>query len=272
MVAVALPAIPGSFSVTLGQAGWVAIINSLIISAFMLPMGRAADTFGRLRMHLAGIAMFTTGAILVAVAPSFPLLLAGRAVMALGSVMGQSVGTAMIVAVFPTHERGTAIGSQTTAVAIGAASGPVLAGLILDVFSWQLLFIFLAIPAAIAALVMVMNNPLQLPWVSMAMAGLLLVALALAVAFVVRQRRFAYPMLRPEFFSDRLFSYFAMARVIGCMGTTGNFFLTPIFLISLRGLSPLTTGAVMFTNSVCLGVSAQLVGRLPDRFGGVPFV
>jgi len=309
MVAVALPAIAESFSITLGHVGWVVIINSLIISALMLPMGRAADTFGRLRMHLWGIVLFAAGALSIALAPTFALLLTGRALMAVGSAMGQSVGTAMIVAVFPPEERGKAIGSQTTAVAIGAASGPILGGVILDVLSWQALFALLLVPVlvafvvgvvvldesmvspagdvvaapydwpgavisalAITSLVMVINNPLRLTITSPWLLGLIGLGIALSVAFVLHERRFAHPMLRLEFFSDRLFALLSITRILGFMGTTTNFFLTPVYLISVRGVSSLTAGSVMFANSLCLAVSAQIVGRLSDRYGNTPFI
>src|SRR5690606_28126025 len=78
------------------------------------------------------------------------LLILGRVVMATGNAMGQAVGTAMIVAIFPPSERGNAIGSQTTAVAIGGASGPILGGVVLQFAPWEALFLMLVVPVAIA--------------------------------------------------------------------------------------------------------------------------
>ena len=150
MVFVALSAIADDFGVTLGTVAWVVIVQALVISALMLPMGRFADIVGRKRIHLTGLVLFAGGALLVAFAPTFELLIAARVVMAVGNSMGQPVGTAMVVSVFPEHERGKAIGAQTTAVAIGGASGPIIAGLVLQVLPWQALFIGLTIPIAVA--------------------------------------------------------------------------------------------------------------------------
>ena len=100
-------------------------------------MGRLADIVGWRRVHVTGLVLFGAGAVLTALAPSFPLLIVARIVMAAGNAMGQSVGTAMVVAVFPPRERGMAIGSQTTAVAIGGASGPIVGGLTLQVLPWR---------------------------------------------------------------------------------------------------------------------------------------
>ncbi|MDG2111644.1 MAG: MFS transporter, partial [Actinomycetota bacterium] len=150
MVFVALPSIADDYDTTLRAVGWVVIAQALTISSLMMPMGRLADQFGRRRMHLSGLALFGVGSLAVSLAPSFGLLIAARVLMAIGNAMGQSVGTAMVVAVFPPHERGKAIGSQTTAVAIGAASGPIVAGLLLSVLPWEALFQLLLIPIALA--------------------------------------------------------------------------------------------------------------------------
>ena len=173
------------------------------IRARIRPVGRLADIVGWRRVHLTGLVLFGGGAVFTALAPSFPLLILGRIVMAAGNAMGQSVGTAMVVAVFPPRERGMAIGSQTTAVAIGGASGPIVGGLALQVLQWEALFLMLPVPIAIAfvagdvflderrlnqfrdgtrppfdwggavlsalaiiLLVLVINNPLAVSWIS----------------------------------------------------------------------------------------------------------
>ncbi len=150
MVFVALSAIADDFGVTLRAVSWVVIVQSLVISGLMLPMGRVADIVGRRRVHLIGLLLFAGGALGVALAPTFGLMIAARAVMSVGNAMGQAVGTAMIVAIFPPEERGKALGSQTSVVAIGAAMGPIGAGLLLQVLAWQWLFLLLIPPLLVA--------------------------------------------------------------------------------------------------------------------------
>jgi MFS family permease len=152
MVFLALPAIADDFGVTLRAASWVVIVNTLTISALLLPMGRLADLIGRRRIHLGGLAVFAAGSVLVAAAPSFGALIVARAVMAVGDAMSQSVSTGILVSVFPAEERGKVIGLQTTAVAIGAAAGPIFTGLILEVLPWRALFALLVVPLALAGL------------------------------------------------------------------------------------------------------------------------
>lgn len=304
MVFVSLPSIADEFGITLRAVAWVVIVQSLTISSLMLPMGRVADMVGRKRMHLIGMTVFAVGSVAVAAAPTFGLVIAGRTVMGMGNAMTQSVGTAMVVAVFPEHERGKAVGSQTTAVAIGAAMGPIVGGLLLQVFPWQALFLLIPIPIAVAfvagyvvldeskvtpsaanerppfdwigaglsalmvfALVLTVNNPLAVPWLSPTIVLGTIATIGLLVAFVLWELRIDEPMLDLRLFSNSVLSNSIGARLSGFMGATVVLFLVPIFLISLRGLSEAAAGAVLFLNSLGMGLSAQIAGRLSDRFG-----
>ena len=150
MVFLALAQIAESFGVTLRSASWIVIVQGLTISAFMLPMGRMADIIGRKKVHLIGLVLFAGGSVFTAFAPSFGLLILARILAAIGNSMGQSVGTAMILSVFPARERGKAIGAQTTSVAVGGATGPVIAGVVLQFLPWQALFLMLTVPVGIA--------------------------------------------------------------------------------------------------------------------------
>ncbi|MBX7112453.1 MAG: MFS transporter, partial [Dehalococcoidia bacterium] len=150
MVFVALSSIADDYDVTLRAVAWVVVAQALTISALMMPMGRLADIIGWKRVHLGGLALFGVGALLTALAPTFAILIVARIVMATGAAMGQAVGTAMVVSVFPPEERGTAIGSQTTAVSIGGASGPIIGGFMLQAFPWESLFWVLIPPVVIA--------------------------------------------------------------------------------------------------------------------------
>lgn len=150
MVFVALAAIAEDFGVTLRAVSWVVIIQSLVISALMMPLGRVADIVGRRKVHLVGLVLFAVGSLCVALAPTFGLMLAARAVMSLGNAMGQAVGTAMIVAIHPPHERGKALGRQTSVVAIGGAMGPIGGGLVLQVLPWEAMFLMLVPPLLVA--------------------------------------------------------------------------------------------------------------------------
>lgn len=304
MVFVALSDIADDFGVTLRAVSWVVIAQALTISALMMPAGRLADMIGWRRVHLMGLVVFGGGAMCVALAPTFGLLIAARVLMAAGNSMGQSVGTAMAVAVFPPQERGTAIGSQTTAVAIGGASGPMVGGLVLQVLPWEALFWMVQIPIAIAfvagyfllteerlgqprdaqrvpfdyvgatisvvaisVFVVVVNNPLAMSWTSPALLGGLVAVAVLFAWFIRWELGHRAPMVELRMFAERVFSMAIMARFLGFLGATVTILMAPIYLISLRGMDTAAAGAVLFLGFVGMGVSAQATGRLSDRFG-----
>ncbi len=220
MVFVALPAMADDFGVTLKAASWIVIAPSLTISALLLPFGRLADLIGRRRVHLAGLVLFAIGAALTALATSFTFLIVARVIMSIGGALAESVGTGILVQVFPGHERGKAIGSQTSAVAVGAAAGPLAAGVALQFLSWRALFWFLVALTAVSfvlaaavldedritpverarqpfdlagaalslalvvSFVLTVNNPLGVAWASWPMAGAVVTVLTDLSAFV----------------------------------------------------------------------------------------
>lgn len=308
MVFIALSQIAESFGVTLRSASWIVIVQGLTISAFMLPMGRMADIIGRKKVHLIGLAMFAGGSIFTAFAPSFGLLILARIFTAIGNSMGQSVGTAMVLSVFPPHERGKAIGAQTTSVAIGGAVGPVIAGIWLQFFPWESLFLILTVPigvAFIAALfildekqvsqqrtgprpafdwvgaivsgltvivvVILINNPFGVAIVSPLILGGLVSAVALFAFFVWWELKSDSPMLQLRMFQNLIFSMAVATRFLGFLGTTTVRFLMPIYLISLRDIQEAAAGGILFLTSLGMAVAASSSGRMGDKIGERPF-
>ncbi|MGE0228897.1 MAG: MFS transporter [Dehalococcoidia bacterium] len=304
MVFVALSSIADDFNVTLRAVAWVVVAQALVISALMMPMGRLADIIGWKRVHLGGLALFGVGALLTALAPTFAILILARVVMAAGAAMGQAVGTAMVVSVFPPAERGTAIGSQTTAVSIGGASGPIVGGLMLQVFPWEALFWVLIPPVVIAfvagyfilddrrlnqnrtgmrppfdvvgatlsatgiaLLVITINNPLGVAWLSPLILGSLVAVAVLMAAFGWWELQHRSPMLDLRMFSDAVLSMAVVARFLGFLGTTVTLLLMPVYLISVRQLEEAAAGGILFLTSLGMGIAAQGSGRLSDRFG-----
>jgi MFS family permease len=308
MVFLALAQIAESFGVTLRSASWIVIVQGLTISAFMLPMGRMADIIGRKKVHLIGLVLFAGGSVFTAFAPSFGLLILARIIAAIGNSMGQSVGTAMILSVFPARERGKAIGAQTTSVAVGGATGPVIAGVVLQFLPWQALFLMLTAPIGIAFIagyfildekivsqqrggvrpafdwtgaivsaltvvivVVLINNPFGVPIVSPLILGGTASAIALFGFFVWWELKSDSPMLELRMFKNPIFSMAVVTRFLGFLGTTTVRFLMPIYLISLRDIQEAAAGGILFLTSLGMAAAASSSGRLGDRIGERPF-
>ena len=298
MVFVLLPSIASDFGVTLGAVGWVVIIEALVISALLLPVGGLADGIGRRRIYVWGLVIFGAGAVLTGFAPGFIALIGARIFMSVGNAMVQSVGTGMLAAAFPANEKGLAMGAQTTAVAVGAASGPMIGGL-------QTLFLLLSIPVALSIiaallileddrpalgrelppydglggalsgvavvmLVFTISNPLGMAWVSAPILGGLLVFAVLLGAFIRQELRHPNPMLELRLFAVSAFRTAVLVRVLGFIGNTTTTLLLPVYLLSLRGFADRTAGMVIFCSAVGVAIGAQISGRLADRIGPGP--
>lgn len=309
IIFLALDAIARDFGVTLKQVALVVIAQSLTVSAFMVPLGKVADMIGRKRFHLIGLALFGGGAIACSLSTSLLMLIIMRVVMALGSSMGQAVSTAIVTSVFPSNERGKALGSQTTAVAIGGAAGPIVAGITLQYFQWQALFIFMAIPTFIAFLwglyilddkrigsfsgekrprydwlgavlsatataliILTITNPFSLAWSSPIILGSAVAGAMTFATFIWWQLHTSDPMVDLRLFANRVFRFAIATRYFAFMRSSATLFLLPVFLVSFRGISEAYAGGIMFLSALGMGIGAQTGGRLSDRFGVRPFM
>ena len=304
IVFLALSSIASDFDITLRAVSWVVIAQSLTISSVMLPLGRVADITGRKGFILTGLVLFAAGAVFASFSTSLAMLVSAMVVTAIGSAMAQSVGTAIITSVFPASERGKGLGSHTTSVAIGAASGPVIGGLLIQALGWQGLFMFMAIPASAAflwglyilddhkigsfaagarqrydwlgafmsaagmvALVLTINNPFGFGWGSPLIIGGGVLAVALFSGFIWWELKTDQPMVNLRMFKNTIFRYAIVTRYLAFMGTSATFFLMPVYLQSLRDIPVGLTGGIMFFSALGMGIAAQTSGRLSDRFG-----
>ncbi len=305
MVFVMLPAIADEFEVTLGAVGWVVIIESLVVSSLLLPLGGLADSIGRRRMYLTGLSIFAVGSVLTGLSPTFVALIAARIIMSLGNALFQSVATGMLAAAFPANEKGLVMGAQTTAVAVGAASGPLVAGFALQVTGWQTLFFMVAIAGGLSivagltvlesdrpdgakaarsfdgfggvlagtgvvALVFTISNPLGLAWLSAPTIAAAAASIVLFVGFCYWELGHPNPMIELRLFNNPVFRAAVLTRLLAFIAVTTTTLLLPIYLVSLRGLANRTAGLIIFCTAVGIAVGAQISGRLSDRVGPGP--
>ena len=309
IIFLALDAIATDFGITLRQVSLVVIAQSLTVSSLMLPLGKVADMIGRKRFHLIGLALFAIGAIACSLAANLTLLIVFRVIMALGSTMGQAVSTAIVTSVFPARERGKAMGSQTTAVALGGALGPIVAGLTLQFLPWPMLFVLMAIPTAVAfiwgifvlddrkigswsgdkrppydwlgaalsagatgLIIITIMNPLTLDFNDPRLLTGIVLGVTLMCIFVWWQLRTENPMIDLRIFANRVFGFSVLTRFLAFTRSSATLYLLPIFLVSFRGVSEGTAGAIMFLTALGMGIGAQTGGRLSDRYGSRPFL
>ena len=136
-----VPDIQKDYGATQGQVGWV-ITGYLLVFAVGIPLyGRIADLYSLRITFVAGLAVLAAGSLFCALAPSLPMLVAGRIVQAAGASAIPALGFASVAKVLPPGERGTALGLLSASVGAGAAVGPVLGGVVADLAGWHVLFL-----------------------------------------------------------------------------------------------------------------------------------
>jgi EmrB/QacA subfamily drug resistance transporter len=300
VVNVALPKIESELGATFAAMQWVINAYTLCMSALLLGGGAAADQFGRRRMFVIGVSVFTLASLLCGCAPNAPALIAARAVQGVGAALLVPCALALISAAFDERERGAAIGVWSGASALAAGVAPLLGGALVDHASWRAIFLInplLALPtlwitlrrvpesrdpnaapgvdwpgallafAGLGSLVYGLIASSGLGWQNPRVAAALAAGALLLVAFVVAERGSRAPMMPLELFRSRVFSGINLLTLLlyGALG--GAFFFVPFLLIQARGFSATAAGAAYLPFTIVLGVLSRWSGGLLDRIG-----
>jgi EmrB/QacA subfamily drug resistance transporter len=301
-VAVALAAMRADLGASFIAMQWVVAGYALVLSAFLLLGGAAADAFGRWRTFRAGIAVFALASAACGLAPRTDLLIAARCVQGLAAAVMVPGALALIATNFPERERGRAIGIWAAWSSIAAAVGPFLGGVLIDAWSWRAIF-YLNLPAAAAALLLLRYRvPVDFPNLDgrrfdligggIALAGMGILALGLTVTGIdtgsdgtvpatlilsglVGLALFtlweaggaADPMMPVGLFGNRAFAGANAVTLLLYMALGGLFFLMPIALIDGGGRTAAQAGAVFLPFSLAMAVVARRAGDAVDRFG-----
>ena len=153
-VNLALPSIGKDLGANAIGLGWV--MSSFILSSaiFLLPFGRLADIAGRKKVFTFGIVLFTVSTLAIVFSRSLSTLIILRIIQGISGAMIFGTSMAIITSVFPSGERGKALGINVTAVYLGLSTGPVIGGLLTQYFGWRSIFAFL-VPFGVAAFILI---------------------------------------------------------------------------------------------------------------------
>ena len=163
IVNIAIPSIQSNLKTDLTTVTWVLNAYSLVFAMLLVTMGRFADQYGRKRIFMIGMVIFSLGSLLCALSPTMASLtgwpainwlIGFRAFQAIGAAALNPVSLAIIIAVFPRERRGAAIGVWGALSGLAAAAGPVLGGFLVQNFDWRWIF-FVNLPFCIVGLIMV---------------------------------------------------------------------------------------------------------------------
>ena len=154
-VNIALPAIGAEFHMDAIALSWVATAYLLSSALFLVPFGKIADIYGRKKIFLYGITIFSISSLIMTMASSAEMLIGVRVVQGIGSAMIFGTGVSIVTSVFPPGERGKALGTYITAVYIGLSVGPLLGGAMTQYLGWRSIF-FVNVPIGITAIILIL--------------------------------------------------------------------------------------------------------------------
>jgi EmrB/QacA subfamily drug resistance transporter len=302
VVNIALPALQRDFApATLSDVSWILDAYAIVLATLLLPAGRAADSIGRRECFLAGLVMFGAASLGCAVAPDLPVLITCRALQAAGGAMLMPTSLGLALEVFPSHQRGTAVGIWAAVGAVAAGSGPVLGGLLVE-SSWRWIFLInlpVILTALAAGMVILPRRPRvrdgQRPGRRIDGAGTVLVlgavglvcvaltespqwppartwpvltaGLVLGAAFVAHIRRHPDPLAAPRLFSVRAFRAGAAGLVAYYTGFAVMLLGTTLLLTAHWRFSVLQAAVCIAPGPITAGIVSPFSGRLSARFG-----
>lgn len=303
VVSTALTTIRLDFGATIEALEWTINAYNLSFAVLLLTGAALGDRFGRRRIFVAGIALFTAASAMCALAPNINWLIAARALQGAGGAMVMPLAMALLSSAFPPAERAKALGLYSGLTGLAILGGPILGGAIVQAAEWHWIF-WLNIPiglvtialvpgriresfgprAALDSIGLVLASGASLAvawglaranaaaWTSPEVVSALAAGVVLGVGFVAWELRASQPMIPMRLFSSRAFSAANLACFLFTGALYGTLFFIAQFLQTAQGLGPLAAGVRLLPWTATLFFIAPVAGRLVNRVGERPLI
>jgi EmrB/QacA subfamily drug resistance transporter len=299
VVNVALPSIQEDLGVGLSELEWIVTGYALTFAALMLIGGKLADAYGRRRVFVIGIVVFTLASLACGLAGTGGQLIAARVVQGAGAALMNPATLSIIAATFPPRQRGAAIGIWAGVSALALAIGPLVGGLITEHLDWSWIF-FVNVPIGAAGVVASYllideskdetHERLDLPglatsalglfaltyaliesntygWGSARILGLFALAAVSLVAFVVLERTQRAPMLPLDLFRNGTYTGANVVVLLVALAMFGVFFFVSLYMQNVLGYSAVQAGAAFLPMTILIILIAPIAGKTSDRLG-----
>jgi EmrB/QacA subfamily drug resistance transporter len=302
VVSVAFPAIERSFpGATATTVAWTLDAYFIGFATFLVVGGRAADRYGRRKLFIAGLVVFSAASLACAAAPTIGVLIAARAVQASAAAMVVPAGQALMVAEFPADEQSKAIGILAAVVGLGTALAPAAGGCIVQGLSWRWIFWISSAIALLTSVIATRSLEKQsraelrgetpdvvgaavqggaLGVIVLAILkssewgvgdartlGLFALGAALLALFIRRCQRHAAPVLDLSLFRDRRFAFANLASIGLGIGLFGGSIASVLYFTHVWGWSVLATGAAFVPGGLAAALTGKSTGDLAQRVG-----
>ncbi|MEV8530365.1 MFS transporter [Streptomyces sp. NPDC051211] len=303
VVTTALPAIRGDLGGKLEDLEWTVNAYTLTFAVLLMFGAALGDRFGRRRLFIAGLTIFTGASAAAALSPGIDALIAARAVQGVGAAIMMPLTLTLLTAAVPAARRGMALGIYGAVTGLAVASGPLIGGSLTEHISWQWIF-WLNVPIGLALIPLARMRlaestapgaRLDIPgtllisgglfgivyglvnahadgWTSAPVLTSLIAGSALIAGFVHHGFRNANAMLPMRLFRNRGFFGINFASLLMYLGMFGSIFLLSQFMQGVLGYSPTESGLRILPWTAMPMVVAPFAGILSDRIGGRPVV
>ena len=303
VVSVALPTIHRDLGASIQALEWTVNAYVLAYAVLLLTGAALGDRFGRRRMFLLGLGLFTAASAAAALAPTTGLLVAARAVQGTGAAMVTPLTLTLLAEAFPDEKRGAAIGIWSGVSGIAVAVGPLVGGAVVQGISWHWIF-WVNVPIGLVLIPLASRvlseshgpyGSLDIPgvllgstgafgivfglvraqslgWTSTTVLSSLIAGAVLVAMFVAWERRASEPMLPMAFFARRSFAVTNVASLAMYFGMFGSIFFLAQFLQDVLGNTPLQAGLKMLVWTGATMVVAPFAGVFSERLGSRPFM
>jgi len=290
---VALASIGKEFALNAVVLSWVPTAYLLAATAFLVPIGRIADIWGRKRVFIYGIIIYTISCLLLPFSNSATMLISLRVLGGIGVAAIFGTGVAILTSVYPPGERGKALGINAASVYAGLSLGPPIGGLMTQYLGWRSIF-FVNVPLGLAIIIIALWR-LKGEWAeakgeAFDITGSATYGLALGVLvcgfsflpgvlgiglvvggmlglllFIRWEMRIKSPVLNISLFSNNVFAWSNVAALINYSATAAVGFLLALYLQYIKGYNPEYAGLILVSQPVVMAVLSPAAGRLSDR-------
>ncbi|MQM78540.1 MFS transporter [Lentilactobacillus buchneri] len=299
IVNIALPVMSRAMAVPTAQVTWVASSYLIVTCMFLLPFGKLGDMLGKARVFKIGTVIFTIASLFCGINLGFVWILIMRGIQALGASMTLSTNAGIITETFSKEQRGLALGSFGSVVALGSIAGPGLGGLILTYLPWNYIF-WVNVPVGIAAIILgqivlpkaeattagkidawgmlvliFMAGSLfmglilgqQVGFMSLIFLSLMIATIILLIIFIYLEKRAADPVMNFHLFSNIDFSLSLLATILVYGINFVVNIIEPIYLEQNRFITTDLAGLILISFPIIQIIVSPFAGWLSDRFG-----
>ena len=295
----ALPAIMSDLAISATTVQWLTSAYTLAMGIMIPATAFFIRRFPTKRLFLGAMTLFSAGLLLAANAPSFPLLLLGRILQALGNGVLLPITQVVILTVYPPEQRGSIMGIYGLAVGAAPIFAPTLAGIVVDVLSWQAIFWLSFVISLIAilcgcrfmkniiptekqpfdfgsmvlcavsfsGLLLGLGNLGSGPFFSLTIALPLCLGVVFLLIFTYRQLHLSYPLLELRTLQNKDFRLAVILSMLMYAVMMAGSTLIPIYIQTVRGFSATVSGLIMMPGSLVMSIISPFAGKFYDKFG-----